>query len=136
MNDVPRHDLQHHGRALREQRSGVRGRLLGVRRRERRHHRNVISIEQPLDFDRIEPLATIGQCRGDDLPGGLDIGHKGARHRRRNLRQRLHHLPVLHQMHEAPYRIVLRGVVGNSCAAQEITDLLVRADPHGEQWLG
>ena len=79
-----------------------------------------IGLEQPLDFDRIEPLAAVGERIGDDLPGGIGIGRKRAGHRRRDLRQRLHHLAVPHQMHEATHRIVFGRIVRNPGAAQEI----------------
>ena len=95
-----------------------------------------IGLEQPLDLDRVEPLAAVGERRGDDLPGGVDIGRKFARHGRRNLRQRLHHLAMPHQMHEAAHRVVFGRIVRNAGAAQKIADLLVRADPDREHRLG
>ena len=39
-------------------------------------------------------------------------------------------------MHETPHRIILGGVIGNPGAAQEIDDLLIRADPNCEHRLG
>ena len=37
---------------------------------------------------------------------------------------------MLHQMHEAAYRVIFGGVVWNAGAAQQIADLLVRTDPN------
>ena len=99
-------------------RIGMSDGLLGIGGGKGRHHRDVIGFEQPLDLDRIEPLAAVGQRRGDDLPRGIDIGHKLARHGRRNLRQRLHHLAMPHQMHEAAHRVVFGRIIRNAGAAQ------------------
>ena len=74
VDDVARHDLEHDGRALREQRRGVSDRLLGIGGGKGRHHRDVIGLEQPLDLDRIEPLAAVGERVGDDLPGSSVSG--------------------------------------------------------------
>ena len=111
-------------------------RLLGIGRRKRRHHRDLIGLEQPLDLDRIEPLAAVGERRGNDCPGGIDIGRELAGHRRRDLRQLRHHLAMPDQIHEAAHRVVFGGIVRNSGAAQQIDDLLVGADPDREHRLG
>ena len=110
--------------------------LLGVGGGKRRHHRDLVGLEQPLDLDRIKPVAAIGKRRGNDLPPGIDIGRKLAGHGRRDLRQRLHDLAVPYQVHEAPHRIIFGGVIGNPGLAQQIDDLLVRADPNREHRLG
>ena len=136
VHDVARHDLEHDGRALREYRRGVRDRLLGVRGRECRHHCDVIGVQQLLDFDRIEPMAAVRQRSVHDLPGGLGIGRKLAGHRRRDLRQRFHHLAMPHQMHEAAHRVVFGRIIRNPGAAQEIADLLIRANPDRQHRLG
>ena len=136
MNNVSRQDLEHHGRTLREYRRGVSHGLFGVGGRKRLHHRDLIGLKQPLDLDRVEPLPAVGKCCANDLPGGIDVGYKRAGHGRRHLRQRGDHLAVLHQMHEAAHRIVFGGVVGNPGAAEQIADLLVRADPNREHRLG
>ena len=41
--------------------------LVGIGGGEGGHDRDVIGIEQPLDFDRIEPGAAIGERRRNDL---------------------------------------------------------------------
>ena len=103
-----------------KQRRGVSDRLLGIGGGKGRHHRNVIGFEQPLDLDRIEPLAPVRERIGDDLPRSFGVGRKRTGHRRRDLRQRLHHLAMPHQMHEAAHRVVFGRVVRNPGAAQKI----------------
>ena len=110
--------------------------LLGIGGRKCRHHRDLVGLKQPLDLDRVKPLAAIGKRRGNDPPRRLDIGRKIAGHGRRDLRQRRHHFAMLHQMHEAADRIVLGRIVGDPGAAQHVADLLVGADPGREHRLG
>jgi len=136
VNNVSRHDLEHHGVSLREQLCSVSDGLLRIGGGERRHHVDLIGLKQPLDLDWIEPAAAVGQRRGNDLPRGMDVGCKLAGHGRRNQRQRLHDLAMPHNMHEAPHRIIFGGIVGNASLAQQIDDLLVRADPDREHRLG
>ena len=108
----------------------------GIGGRECRHHRDVIGIEQPLDLDRVEPVTAIGQRSGHDPPCGLDVGRKFARHGRRNLRQRLHHLAMSHEVHEAAHRVIFGRIIRNSGAAQKIADLLdpPRPRPRAPAW--
>ena len=94
-------------------------RLLGIGGGECRHDGDLIGIEQPLDLDRIEPGAAVGQRRGDDLPRRIRIGRELARHGGRNLRQRLHHLAMAHQMHEAEHGVASGRIVRNAGAAQQ-----------------
>ena len=110
-------------------------RLLGIGGGIGRHHRNVIGVEQPLDFDRIEPLAVVGERIGDNSPGSFGVGRKRTGHRRRDLRQRLHQLTVPHQMHEATHRVVFGRIVRNPGTAEDTADLLIRTDPGGEHRL-
>ena len=88
VHDVARHDLEHDSRALRKDCIRMRDRLFGIGGGEGRHDRDVIGIEQPLDLDRIEPGAAVGECCGNDLPRRIGIGRKLARHGGWNLRQR------------------------------------------------
>ena len=79
VDDVARHDLEHDGRALREQRLGIGHRLVDVSSRKGRDHRNLVGLEQVLDLDRIEPLAAVVDRSRDNFPRGSGIGRKFAR---------------------------------------------------------
>ena len=110
-------------------------RLLGIGGGKGRHHGDLIGVEQPLDLDRIEPGAAVGQRGGNDLPRRVRIGRKLARHGGRNLRQRLHHLAMPNQMHEAEHGVASGRIVRNSGAAQQVADRLIRPDPDREHRL-
>jgi hypothetical protein len=135
VHDVARHDLEHDGRALRKDCIRMRDRLFGIGGGEGRHDGDVIGVEQPLDLDRIEPGAAVGERRGNDLPRRVRIGRKLARHGGRNLRQRRHRLAMAHQMHEAEDGVAAGLVVRNSGAAQQVADRLVRPDPDRQHGL-
>jgi hypothetical protein len=81
-------------------------------------------------------MAVICECRCDHLAGSVNVGNKLARHRRRNLRQRLHHLAMPYQMHEAAHCVVFGRVIWNSGATQQIADRLLGADPDRKHGLG
>ncbi len=110
-------------------------RLFGIGGGEGGHDGDLIGVEQPLDLDRIEPGAAVGERCGNDLPCGVGVGRKLARHGRWNLRQCLHHLAMADQMHEAEDGVAAGLIVRNSCAAQQITDRLVRPDPDRQHGL-
>ena len=68
VHDIARHDLEHDGRALREDRIGMGDGLFGVGGGKGRHDGDLIGVEQPLDLDRIEPGTSFRKRRGNDLP--------------------------------------------------------------------
>ncbi len=113
----------------------MRDRLFGIGGGKRRHDGDLVGVEQPLDLDRIEPGAAVSQRRGNDLPRRIDIGRKFARHGGRNLSQRLHHLAMAHQMHEAEDGVATGLIVRNSRSAQQVADRLVRPDPDRQHGL-
>ena len=72
---------------------------------------------------------------GNDLPRGSDVRCKLDRHGRWNLRQRLHHFPVPHQVHKPPHGVIFGEIVRNPGSAEQIANLLVRPDPNCQHGL-
>jgi hypothetical protein len=110
--------------------------LLGIGSCKRRHHRDLIDLEQTHDLNRVEPVAALGERRRNDLPGRVGIRHELSGHRRRDLRQCRHDLAMPCQVHEPTHRIVFGRVVRNPRAAQHVDDFLVRPDQNREHRFG
>ena len=99
------------GRAASAASSGVVARMTGA-------VGNVVSLEERVDLERIEPAAVLFENMGDDGPGRLGVGREIVGQVVRRLHQLFLRLPVAHELNEAPDRVRLGRVMRDRASSK------------------